>query len=352
MEESKSRPELSTGRRIWIVTAMVISIIVLVLNVAGIAGTWVARGVVIDIGIATFETIDQVAGIGREGAAAVDDVVAEIRTVTGEVVAAVDEIASDVSNKGIVLTLLPPEKEQRLYDAADRVGETVDSILSVIEAVTGLLEAIDSIPFINLPKPDPAEVEEMQANVQALADDVEQLASDIQQFRDEAAGEISRISSAAEEVGGRLDNTRANLSEIDSSLADIQERANAIKQRFSTIVTVIAVILTLLLAWVAYGMVALTRNYWAELRAPSQPPALPSKTTPADEPSAPLIGEQPGKAEDQMTAGAAEVPDDEGQANAGTEDTADSETDAQAPAEANEPPDAAPDEPESAGTGE
>jgi hypothetical protein len=251
----------------------VISLLVLLITLLGIVGTWITRGVVIDVGTAVLTGIEEVAGIGREAATTVNGVVTEVQSVTGQVETAVDEIAQNVSDQGLVLTLLPPEQEQKIYDAAAKISETVASIVSTFNALQDLLDAIDSIPFVEAPRLDPEKVANLESTAEAISNELEQFAASIQQFRDDAAGNISRVSGAAGAVTDRLDTTVTNLNEVDSALANVQTRAQTLRENLATIVTVIAVVITLILAWVVYGMAALTRNHWRALHPAAPQPA-------------------------------------------------------------------------------
>lgn len=273
-ESTVSIGAMSTGRRIWSWTAIVISVLVLLLALVGIAGTWVARGVVIETGTAVLTSIEEVAGIGREAVGTVNGVVSEVQAVTSQVESAVDNIAQNVSDQGLIMTLLPPEREQQLRNAAERIGDAVASIVATVNAVRDLLDAIDSIPFVEAPRLDPERVTRMETEVQEFRDGLEQLAADIQQFRDGIAGDISRISNAAGAVTDRLGTTSANLNEVDSSLADVQNRARALRENLATIMTVIAIVITLFLAWVIYGMAALARGHWTTLHQRAPMPVL------------------------------------------------------------------------------
>ncbi len=264
MEQKES---LSTGRRIWAITSIVISVLVLLLSAAGTVGTWIGRGEAIELNDSLMEGVGQLAGAGRQGATRLGEGVDELRASVGEVESAADEVAQNVSDKGLLLTLLPPEKEEKLINTADKIGETLNSITSAVENAIDLYKAVDSIPLVNLPKPDEAKVQALDDDVQEIQDGVDQLATGIQEFRDDAASGVSKISTAAVKVNGRLATTSQNLSDLDSNLADLQTRADDWQDRFRTIATVAALVVTLILIWVIYAMVILTMKYWAELQA-------------------------------------------------------------------------------------
>ena len=127
MEQKES---ISTWRRVWVISAIIISVLVILLSVAGSVGIWIGRSVAINVNDSLMEGVDQLASTGRQGATRLGEGVTEIQTAVGEVESAVDEVAQNISDKGLVLTLLPPEKEQKVLDTADQVSETLNSITS------------------------------------------------------------------------------------------------------------------------------------------------------------------------------------------------------------------------------
>ena len=264
MEQTKS---ISTGYRIWAISAIIISVLVLLLSAAGTVGIWVGRNAAIGVNDTLMESIDHLAGAGRQAASRLGEGVGEINAFVVEVESAVDEIAQNVSDKGVVMTLLPPEKEQNIVDAADNIGETLSSIVSAVETAFDLYKSVDDIPFINLPKPEEARVQALDDNVQEIQDSVDQLVADIQDFRDGAASEVSKVSAAAGEVSDLLGETTQNLTDLDSDLGDLQTRANEWKDRFRTITAIAALILTFIFVWTIYAMIILIKKYWTELQA-------------------------------------------------------------------------------------
>jgi X-X-X-Leu-X-X-Gly heptad repeat protein len=264
--KAKKAP-LSTGRKIWIWTAIVISALMLALMVGGIFGTWAIRGVAVDVVSAALNGIHEVAGVGREAVGKIDGGVTELRTKIGDVEDAVDQVSQNVSDSGVVMTLLPPAKEQELVRIASEIKATVASIVGVFEAASGMWQSIDRLPFVNLPELQAEKATKLEAGVQDISDGVNQLATDIQQFRDGAAGKIDTVSSAAGTVNTRLGTTQDNLATLDSELDLVQTRALELIDTFRTVATILAIVAILMQAWIIYALVVLIMKYWAEWKA-------------------------------------------------------------------------------------
>lgn len=271
---ASGRKQLSTGRRVWLALAIFFSLIILLLVVGGIIGTWVGRSATINAVTALLEGIDQLAGAGREAVDEIDQRVTAIRQPVGQVIAAADQIAANVTDVGLVRTLLPEETDTQLVATANNIRETVSTVLATLEAGLEMYRAVDSIPFVSLPRPDEAKVQQTRDDIEAVQGEVDRLTADIRAFREEAAGQIGRISAGATQIDDRLATAQTTLDELDQRLANTQETARDWQERFPVYLTIAAILATLVQAWVGYGMVNLIRGYWWELRPKVAPAAV------------------------------------------------------------------------------
>ena len=264
MDEKKT---LTTGRRVWLWTAVIVSAIVLVLSVGGIVGAWVGRGVVIDAADGVLDGVHKLAGVGREGVNLVDGHADDLRAAVDEVGTAVDQISQNVADKGVVLTLLPPEKEQKIENVADRIGEAATTIRSIVDSVVNLIEAVEKIPFVSFPKPDAEKIDALQSDIAEIQAGAEQLASDIQAFREGTAEKIDAVSEGIGDVHDRIAGIQDQLDAIDQNLDGWQTRTVELKSQIRTWTLIAALVVTLILLWVIYAMVILIRTDWSDLRA-------------------------------------------------------------------------------------
>ena len=145
----------STGQRIFAVISIILSVLVLLLALAGIIGAWSGRSAAIEVTTGILKGVDQLAQTGRNGINRLDTRLNNLQTAVGEVEAAVDQVGQNVADKGLVMTLLPPEKEQQLEATAQQITDGLAAVKDVVQAVAELKQAIDRIPLVNLPEPEP-----------------------------------------------------------------------------------------------------------------------------------------------------------------------------------------------------
>jgi len=256
----------STAQRILAVISIIVSGLVLLLALAGIIGAWSLRGSSIQISTGMLEGVEQLAQVGRNNITRLDTRLSQLETAVGEVEAAVDQIGQNVEDKGLVMVLLPPEKEQQLENTAQQINDGLAGVKDTIEAVREFKQTIDRIPFVNLPEVDPTKVAATEESIDSLRSGVTELKNDVRQFREGSAAKVSKISTAAENVNNRLSTSRERLAEVDGRLAALQGGAAQLKQSVPVYINIIVVILILVLAWVIYAMVVLIRQSLAQLR--------------------------------------------------------------------------------------
>jgi len=141
-------------------------------------------------------------------------------------------------------------------------------VQELVAAGLQMYRTIDRMPFVNLPGPDPEQVDSIQATLDSVRSDVTEARSAIQEVRSGAAAKVDRVTNAVVMLSGRLQEGRDKLAALDSQLAAVQERADQLQQVIPTVLAIAAVLLTLFLVYVGYTQVEVIRLYvskWQKL---------------------------------------------------------------------------------------
>ncbi len=256
----------SIAQRIFAVASIILSVLVLLLSATGMPGAWVARSVAIDVATGVLDGVAHLAQAGQDRIGRLDTELTNVRQEVGEVEATSDRIAGEVEDKGLVLTLLPPEKEQELGASVQQVVDGLVSVREVVQAVIELRDSIDRLPFVSLPAPDQERVQAMEDGISSVRNGLDDLKADIRQLREGTASEVSKISTAASNINHELETAQQDLAQVDGRLVALQAEVDQLRQRIATLLTIAAVVTTLLLAWVSYAMVVVIRRAWMDLR--------------------------------------------------------------------------------------
>ena len=250
---------------------------VLLLSVAGIIGTWVVGRTVSDAAVQLLDGIDRASGAARTMIAQVNTEVGQARDQVTTVKSATDQLSQNVNDKGLVLTLLPPETDNQLLTSVRKVAESVASIREAVTSALELYRVVNALPFVSLPQPDPENWGKVGDVVTTIQTAVQDLITAITEFRSAASGTISRVTDGVSRVEDGLTNVEIRLNGVDADLAAAQAQAAQLKQTIPMVITVAMVLFTLLALWVAYTQVVVMRGAWARLRgrdSAALPPAI------------------------------------------------------------------------------
>jgi uncharacterized phage infection (PIP) family protein YhgE len=268
-----------TFHRILAGLTVFICALVLLLSVAGIIGTWVAGRAVTDAAVQLLDGVDRAAGSARTMIARVNTEVGQVRDQVTTVKSATDQLSQNVNDKGLVLTLIPPETDSELLTSVRRVAESVASIREAVASAIELYNAINSLPFVSLPQPDPERWGKVGDVVTTLQTAVQDLTAAITEFRSSASGTISRVTDGVTRVEDGLNNVETTLNGVDTDLAAAQARAAQLRQTIPTAITVAMIVFTLLALWIAYTQVVVMRGAWSRLRRREDAAPLPDAET-------------------------------------------------------------------------
>ncbi len=256
------------GRKIWFTTAIVLSSLILLLSVAGVFGTWAVEQAMARFSINLLRAVDTAAGATRLVIERVDTRVNQVSSIASTVSDTSALISKNVEDKGLVLSLLPPEKEAELTGLLGSLAESFNNIRDAVKGGINLYKSIDSMPFINLPMPGEDRIQEMQTNMNAIETKVAELRQAVQDFRSGVTGKIDMVTQLADEINILLGNFTQDLAKLDSDLATVQETAVELQVIIPNILALAAFIVTLFLAFVVYTqveMVALYVRRWQRL---------------------------------------------------------------------------------------
>jgi chromosome segregation ATPase len=254
-------------KRIAAVVVMVISVLVLVLSLAGIAGTWMVRSG-LDAGLGRIMT-----AAGAEAAGAqqeLDRLDAALTQASTQITAVEQEaqaLGTDLGQNRPLLTALTDKLGVDLAPLAARAREMMDTIRETVVAVNSIVETINALPFVSKPIPELEKLNTLAEEIDTFEAEVQNLRLTIEQRRSEIiAGGVSIVTTPAARIRGGLDRAQATVSGYSQRLGTLQENLSALRATVGQWLTWLAVILTLILLWLAISQAALFVLSWRALR--------------------------------------------------------------------------------------
>lgn len=243
--------------RIRLISVISISSLVLLICIAAAIEIWIVQGKVAAASIRMLQTVDESARAIRNSATSVDTGLAKVGDVAGGIESASAQLAQNVNDRGVVLTLLPEAREQELTAAVASIQEDFAAIKELLKAVNETIEAFNRLPFIELPGKGLAAIETLESRIEQLTVRVNGIQAEIRSLRSGTAGGISKITAAVRDFNLQVVNIRSNLQLVDSELENIQVLSRDLQDLLPTLLTSIAVVMTLLAAWIGYSQIVM-----------------------------------------------------------------------------------------------
>jgi len=227
--------------------------------VVGIAGLWITERALSNSVIQVLDAFADITESLRKIPQGVDLKLEAMQAASTSISSAADEISQKVTDRGLVLLLLPEEKEQNLVELSTSVVERVSMMREMLSAGLEIYNSVNDLPFVNLPVPGQEKVDQVGESVEAVHSVVNQLVSDLTAFRSGAGERIDRIGQGTDLLSSRIDQSRERLADLDARLLAVQEELKELERTLSRIFILAAVLFTLLLAWVIYSQFELLR---------------------------------------------------------------------------------------------
>jgi hypothetical protein len=250
-------------KRILAAIVMVISILVLVLNLAGIVGTWMIRAQLAN-GLGHLATVagTQVTTV-KQGLDRLDTTLIRARDRVVAVEQDVQAFGTNLEENKVLLTAISDAIGIELSPLVDSAREITTSVREAAAAVSSAIEAINAIPFVSVPTPELGGVKKLSQDVEAFRTEVQDLRGAIDQRRSEIIqGTTSLITTPTSQIHGTLDTMQTTVSGSSQRLGAVQEELSAFKSSIGRWLTGVAVILTLLLLWIAFSQAGLVVLGW------------------------------------------------------------------------------------------
>jgi hypothetical protein len=168
---------------------------VILASAAGVVGTFVVGKTVSDATVRLLAGVER-AAVAVEGLASnFEQGVADVQVLTAQIGDATTQIGENVTDQGLLLTLLPEEREDRLMERVQSLADSLIAIKSVVNTALETYQAIDALPFISLPKPKVETLDRLEQAANDLRNGAIELVQAIRDFRAGVAGAIGRVTS-------------------------------------------------------------------------------------------------------------------------------------------------------------
>lgn len=245
-------------QRILAVTAMVLSVLLIILLVAGIVATWIVNSTLTDSMVRALTGLDGVLGNTQNALSELDTAVGGAR----QRLDAFDEtVASAAANleDPVLLRAIGDRLDLGIAPAVEEVRGTVQSIRETVLVAQNTIQTLNALPFVSIggSVADEGTLQSLVDSVTSLVEDVREIRDGVRAARD---GAIEGVVTTLNQGTARMD---AQLATIGTSVSGADARAAALRTRVSDLKSALtfwldagSLLVTLAMVWLIVSQLA------------------------------------------------------------------------------------------------
>jgi archaellum component FlaC len=303
---------MKTLKRALAVVGIVLSILVLLVSVAGIVGSWTVGGALKDGTTKVLTGVERGLEVTDDALDRVDERLEGVRANVTTVEEAVTHVGESIEETNFALLLIEETVGEELLPKIESARDTLNTVRGSVVAFNSTLEAANEIPFVSIPTltDELDAASERTAESKSAVDEIKTALKVAKSGAVEGAvGAItqrtSKIDSAMEELQGDVADYQANISVVEDDVASL-------KSRIRLWIDVATLVISVGFVWVAVSQVAMLGLGWSYLRngelvlrkkrepaekeAPEETPAeQPASSDDETEPEPPKDGAPPAE---------------------------------------------------------
>ena len=245
---------------------IILSIIVLVLNVAGIVGAWAVNEPLTDSIVGILEPVEETLELAGDLLDRISAGVERARGVVSTIDTAAELLGDNIEENRPLLNLISKALGDELGPVIENVGEIVSTARAAATTIQKALEIVDGLPFVSLGEGglETTRIENMANRVSDVAASLEELDTSVEDRRSEAAEEIvGRITSRTSEISAFLDDLQSEVDGYRAQIGDLQTRVATVKARVPLWIDLGSIGITLLFVWLGLSQVSVFIHGWS-----------------------------------------------------------------------------------------
>jgi hypothetical protein len=253
------------------------------LSLLGIFGAWFVDRKATDVALKGFGLIEVGIGVVDAGVSRVDDLIATSRTEVRQASETITDAGAQAQANRPVLSALNERLETSLAPRIAQMQQVLAPVRNAVSTVGNAVSLLNSLPMMADRAPRLAALDETFNRLEGLSADATQLRGTLralvaEQKSDIAPETVAALKGIAQRIDTRLGEVQANIDGVQADIAALHVRLDTRKSRLLFVFNLVALLSTLMLAWIIYTQVVVMQHHWARVRPP-RPNRRPATTS-------------------------------------------------------------------------
>ncbi len=263
--------------------AIALAVLFIGLSLFGIFGAWFVDRKATDVALKGFGLIEVGIGVIDAGVSRVADMIATSQTEVRQASETITAAGVQAQANSPVLNALNERLETSLAPRIAQMQQVLTPVRDAVGNVANAVSLLSSLPMMADRAPRLAALDETFNRLEELSADSTQLRSTLRalmaaQKSDATAETIATLNGLAQRIDTRLGEVQANVQAVRADVAALKDRLSKRQSRLLFVFNLLALLSTLMLAWILYTQVVVIQHHWARVRPPppNRRPATPT----------------------------------------------------------------------------
>ena len=263
--------------------AIALAVLFIGLSLLGIFGAWFVDRKATDVALKGFGLIEVGIGVVDAGVGRVDDLIARSRTEVRQASETITAAGAQAQANSPVLNALNERLETSLAPRIAQMQQVLAPVRDAVGTVGNAVSLLNSLPMMADRAPRLAALDEAFNRLEELSADTTQLRGTlrtlvVEQKSDIAPGTVAALKGLTQRIDTRLGEVHANVQAVRADVAALKDRLAKRQSRLLFVFNLLALLSTLMLAWILYTQVVVIHHHWARVRPP-RPNRRPATTS-------------------------------------------------------------------------
>ena len=263
--------------------AIALAMLFIGLSLFGIFGAWFVDRKATDVALKGFGLIEAGVGVVDAGVSRVDDLITTSRTEVRQASETITAAGAQAQANSPVLNALNERLETSLAPRIAQMQQVLAPVRDAVGTVGNAVSLLNSLPMMADRAPRLAALDEAFNRLEELSADTTQLRGTLRTLvvepkSDIAPGTVAALKGLTQRIDTRLGEVQANVQSVRADVAALKDRLTKQQSRLLFVFNLVALLSTLMLAWILYTQVVVIQHHWARVRPP-RPNRRPATTS-------------------------------------------------------------------------
>ena len=254
--------------------AIAVAVLFVGLSLVGIVGVWFVDRKATDFALKGFGLIESGVKVVDAGVGRVDKLIATSRTEVRQASETITAVCAQAQANSPVLNALNERLETSLAPRIAKMQQVLVPVREALGTVANAVSLLNSLPMMADRAPRLAALDDAFERLEELSADGKQLRGTLREL---VAGQNSGITAETlttlngltQRIDTRLGEAQANVDAMRADIAALQVRLDTRKSRLLLAFNLVALLSTVLLAWIVYTQIVVIRYHWSRVRRPA-----------------------------------------------------------------------------------